>query len=351
MGAMHWFRSLGLGCSVLAAGALGCGDPEGDGSEPRGCDFACSSNEGGEVRVENTIAPDGTSHSLVTAFFFDAQLGRPDYPGFGQGDNGELDCNWVGGTAGEGATENPSPEQIYPFGDASDDIGATATFAAPGRHYVDVGETVSLQEEGKEAIVLQRYEDHLTPFAGGSFHSLVYAPASSVGEIPVERIGGDGAIGEGAGLSVTVSGNAEVPQTEWGFEERGSGLKVPPRPVILASEGNVIDWSQAGAPTASQDIVRGEDLYLTYPVPASAEPDLLGVVAIFQTEPTFEVTHYCLHTHPGRVTIPGAMHEQMPPHGMIVVSNIYHRIDSLDSERRVDLVGVASTSSNYTLVD
>ena len=88
-----------------------------------------------------------------------------------------------------------------------------------------------------------------------------------------------------------------------------------------------------------------------YEVPDSAAPDLLGVVAIYQTEPTFEITHFCLHGHPGKVTITPELKAQMPPHGMIVVSHLYHRLRSFESERRVDLVGVASTSSLYTLVD
>ena len=162
-----------------------------------------------------------------------------------------LDCNWVGGTSGDGATENPAPEDIYPFGDASDELGVTATFAPGGRHYLDVGDTVSLQAAGKDPIVLQRYRDYLTPFAGGSFHSIVYDPAPSPDDslaIPAALMGGDGAITDGEKLGVTLSGGADLPFTEWNFEGEDSGIEIPPRPVILASAGNAIDSVAIGSP-------------------------------------------------------------------------------------------------------
>jgi hypothetical protein len=233
-------------------------------------------------------------------------------------------------------------------------LGVTATFAPGGRHYLDVGETVTLQAEGNAAIELQRYEDHLTPFAGGSFHSIAYGPAPSsdaTTAISANLMGGDGDIAAGLQLDVTLSGGADVDRTEWSFDGDFSGIEIPPRPVILASGGNAIDWSQAGAPRASQDIARGEDLTIAYDVPADVHPDLLSVVTIYQTDPVFEVTHICLNIHPGSARIPGSLHEQMAPHGMIVVSNMYHRLRSLDGVRRVDMVGVASTSSYYTLAD
>ena len=341
-----------LVCSLVAAMSLSmvaCGDdPKGFVEEP----MEFSNGDGGEIRIENLIFPDGVSRTLLTAHFFDEQTGQMTFPNFGAGDNGELNCNWVGGSGGEGSTLNPNPDHIFPFGDDSDDIGSTATFAPGGRHYLDVGETVTLQPltGDRDEIVLTKYLDHVTPFTGGSFHPIVYDPAPSDDPtlaIPADLMGGTGPNVDGDELSVTLAGGPDAPATTFTFETVGentfAGIKIPPRPVI---EG----FSELGVPSASE-FVRDQSYTFEYDVPASADPDLLGFVGIFQTSPTFEVTHICLHGHPGKVTITPELMEQMAPTGILFVAHLYHRLRTLDNNRRVDMVGTACTSTGYTLVD
>ncbi len=315
--------------------SIGCGDDNGPGATPDAPPVVepfverpidANGQDGGEVRIENLIFPDGISRTLNTSYFINAQTGKMPFPNI----NG---CNTLA-------------DKIYPFGDASDTIGAPATWAPGGRVYMDVGADMTLQAPGKEAFKLKRYEDFITPFLGGSYHDITYNVQPGPDPFMVvdaELMGTDGQNVGGTKLKVTLPGGADLDRpVVWDFENGFSGIEIPPRPVVTG-------FSRLGVPSAL-DLSRSADFNPTWEVPAGSPPDLLSFVAVFRTSPDVALTHLCVFTTPGDVTVPAATMATLPDTGILFVAHLLHRYRTLDNVRRVDMVGTACTSTGFTMV-
>ncbi|MBA3540556.1 MAG: hypothetical protein H0T79_13180, partial [Deltaproteobacteria bacterium] len=152
--------------------------------------------DGGEIRIENFVFPDGVTRTLTTAYFINAQTGKMPFPNIA---DGVLMCN-------------PRTDHIYPFGDGSDTIGVPASWAPGGRNYMDIGEKITLgaPDGSKPSYDLPLYENFVTPFMGGSFHNLTYNVPSTGADplltIDPAQMGGTGPNVAGQKLKVTIPG-------------------------------------------------------------------------------------------------------------------------------------------------
>lgn len=310
--------------STIGALAIACGDDPAPPFEELPIDV--NGEDGGEIRIENLVFPDGISRTLNTIHFLSAQDGKMPFPTI----NG---CNTF-------------MDEIYPFGDGSASIGAPATWAPGGRVYMDVGEQITLQAPGKAAFNMPKYTDFITPFLGGSYHDITYnvepGPDPFL-EVAADLMGGDGDNNSGTKLTVTIPGGPDLEgERVLGFEGEFAGLEIPPRPVVAG-------FSRLGVPSA-MDLSRSADFNPTWTVPAGAPADLLSFVAVFATEPTVHLTHLCVFTTPGNVTVPAATMNTLPDSGILFVAHLLHRFRTLDNERRVDMVGTACTATGFTMV-
>jgi len=370
-------NTLYYAASLFAAcfGFAGCGDdgaqavdagvdaPEGPFVEmPIGFD----GEDGGEIRIENLIFPDGISRTLTTAFFNSTQAGgRMPFPSVQTDKTMPLTCNKIG-------------DRIYPFGDASETIGAPSTWAPGGRTYMDVGSKITFQAPGKPAFELLRYENFITPFLGGSFHDITYNPAARPDgdtflAIPADSMGGTGQNLEGTKLTVTIPGGPDLSgERVFGFENGFKGIEIPPRPVVAGFSRlgvpSVVDtdaFNNTGGPGTMPDgiddtlgISRSTPFTVSYDVPNGAPADLLGFIAVFQVRPTVALTHLCVHTFPTQVTaadrnvtltVPAATVTTFPPEGIMFVAHLLHRTRTFDNVRRIDMIGTACTATLFSL--
>ena len=325
---------------LLAAGttasllSVGCGDdapatPDAPPTPFVEMPIDVNGEDGGEVRIENLVFPDGISRTLNTAYFINAQTGKMPFP--------TIDgCNTY-------------MDRIYPFGDGSESIGAPATWAPGGRTYMDVGDEITLQAEGKAAWKLKRYENFITPFLGGSFHDLTYNVEPGPDPflvVDADLMGTKGQNVGGTKLKVTIPGGPDAPATVWDFEDGFSGIEIPPRPVVTY-QGT--PFSTLGSPSA-KDLSRSEPFNPQWEVPAGSPADLLSFVAVFRTSPDVALTHLCVFTTPGNVTVPASTMATLPDSGILFVAHLLHRYRTFDNVRRVDMVGTACTATGFTMV-
>ncbi len=367
---IHYAATLFTACFGLA----GCGDDGTPATPPDAppapfveAPIGFDGEDGGEVRIENLVFPDGISRTLTTAFFNSTQTGgRMAFPSVQTDKTMALTCNKIG-------------DRIYPFGDASETIGAPSTWAPGGRQYMDVGPNITLKAPGKDAFVLERFENFITPFLGGSFHDITYNPAPRMDgdtflAVPADRMGGTGANLAGEKLTVTIPGGPDAPPTVWGFENGFSGIEIPPRPVVagfstigVPSAVNRDAFNNMGGPGTMPDgnndsfgISRATPFTVSYDVPTGAPADLLGFIAVFQVRPTVALTHLCVHTFPTQVTaadrnvtltIPAATLTGFPPEGIMFVAHLLHRTRTFDNVRRVDMVGTACTATFFSMTN
>lgn len=306
-----------------------------------GCPVRCGFNtpDGGELRIENLIDPDGSSHVLATAYFLAAQAGDPAPQPFPNVvDTDVLHCNTF-------------EDRIYPFGDASDSLGAPATYGIADREYRNVGDAITLQERtgATAAFDLIGYENFITPFLGGAFHEFTYNPDVALGDpllaIPAALVGGTGENADGHQLKVTLPGGPDLAEPQvFDFTTESSGVEIPPRPIIA-------DFSQHGI--ASQlTIQRSAPFTRSWSVPPQAPPDLLFYVAVFDTTGAApHLVKLCVSAKPGKLTLVPEDLATMPAEGTLVVTHLLHRTQCTESyTRRIDLVGTAATSTAFSMV-
>lgn len=341
--------SLAVGCLAL----FGCGDDEPNTPDAKTVDaknvdspgpfvempnMPLSAPDGGEIRIENLIFPDGISRTLTTAYFLKAQAGDPTpqpFPNVVMDD--VLNCN-------------SNMDHIYPFGDASSTIGAPATYGVEGREYMDVGDKITLQDKdgATPAFDLNGAQNFITPFLGGSFHEFTYNPdtTASGGDpflaVPAARMGGTGDNVAGHKLKVTVPGGPDLGEERvFDFEGPFSGIEIPPRPVVS-------DFSKLGI-TSAMDISKSQPFTRSWTIPAGAPTDLLSFVAVFNTVGGVYLTKLCVTAKPGKITIPAATLATFPDEGIMFIAHLLHRTRTFDNVRRIDMVGTACTATYFTI--
>ncbi|MCX5741730.1 MAG: hypothetical protein NT062_04425 [Proteobacteria bacterium] len=306
--------------------------------------------DGGEIRIENFVFPDGVTHILTTAYFIDKQaVDNVPFPHI-VNDN-MLDCN-------------PNTDHIYPFADGSNTLGVLASWAPGGRHYMDVGPKITLgaTDGSKPSWDMPLYENFITPFMGGSFHNLTYnVPAGMDPLLTIDpaKLGGQGA-DTNAQLKVTIPGGPDAPATVFDFKDGLKGIEIPPRPVVagFSSDGCAYNTSDANCPgrmKAGANFATGGGIQLsrsavfdrTYTVSPSAPPDMLMFVAVFGP---VGVHMLCVSTKPGHVTIPASTMATMPDGGIMFIAHLLHRTRTFDNIHRVDMVGTSCTSIGFNMV-
>lgn len=340
--------SLAVGCLAL----IGCGDddspntPDAKSVDAKPVDagpfvempnFPLSAPDGGEIRIENLIFPDGISRTLTTAYFLKAQAGDPTPQPFPNVvDNDVLNCN----------TFN---DHIYPFGDASSTVGAPATYGVEGREYMDVGDKITLQDKdgATPAFDLIGYQNFVTPFLGGSFHEFTYNPDTAAGDpflaVPAERMGGKGDNLTGHKLKVTIPGGPDATARVFDFEGDFAGIEIPPRPVIS-------DFSKLGVPS-EMDISKSQPFTRSWTIPEGTSPGLLSFVAVFNTTGSVYLTNLCITAKPGKITISPEDLATFPPTGIMFIAHLFHRTRTFDNVRRIDMVGTACTATQFTITN
>jgi len=356
--------SLAVGCLLL----LACGDdaaitPDGAPTPDSPPPFVempigFDGQDGGELRIENFVFPDGVTRTLTTGYFINDQTGKMAFPNIAM--TSTLMCN-------------PLTDKIYPFGDGSDTIGVAASWSPGGRNYMDIGPKITLgaPDGAKPAWDMPLFENFVTPFMGGSFHNLTYnVPPGSPDPllaINPDSLGGTGANLTGQKLKVTIPGGPDAPATVWDFKDGFSGIEIPPRPVVagFAVDGCPAGTADADCPTRVKagagifapggvgiPVSRSQDFTRTWTVAPGAPPDLLTFIAVFNTSDVGPpgVHMLCVGTTPGNITIPAATMAAMPKQGILFIAHLLHRTRTFDNNRRVDMVGTACTSIGFTMV-
>ena len=375
-----WIRNVGSVSALIVTLSVGggCGD-DGDPVQPDAtvpfveAPIGLDAEDGGEIRIENFVFPDGVTRILTTAYFIDEQNGKMAFPNIAMTNV---------------AMCNPRTDHIYPFGDGSDSIGVPASWSPGGRHYMNVGDKITLgaTDGSKPSWDMPLYENFITPFMGGSFHNLTYnvpPGADPLLTIDPARLGGqgpDGASGANnttAKLKVTLPGGADAPATVFDFENGLSGIEIPPRPYDVkntdgSDAGFAYDGCAFGTPDGSCStrrkagdavlgganapipISKSVDFDKTWTVAATAPADMLTFVAVFggygaETAPS--VAFLCVTTAKGHITIPKETLATFPNAGILFIAHLLHRTRTLDNHRRIDMVGTSCTSIGFAMTN
>src|SRR5690349_21604599 len=117
--ATMWIRKAGSVSALIVTLSLGgCGDD--DAVQPDAtvpfveAPIGFDADDGGEIRIENFVFPDGVTRILTTAYFINEQNGKMAFPNIAMTNV---------------AMCNPRTDHIYPFGDGSSTIGVPASWS------------------------------------------------------------------------------------------------------------------------------------------------------------------------------------------------------------------------------
>ncbi len=326
-------RKLSLSLSTVALIFAGCGGDKtnddsmvqcgGHGQPACAGEIAFTDPDGGQVRIENLMLPDGTVNPLAHAHFIE--------------------------TTGTNETFIPLPgctdvraAKYFPFG--SDMLGAAeSSYVVPGRVLRDAGDTVELRDS-KGSVMMSKVLDR--GWISGSAFSIQYLPANSdqdpygFGATDPEVIGG-------SGNDTRIAMDVIVPGLDLNIVGK---LTLPARPVVTSPT-----MASFGVPAPTWEITRGQDITIAWETgrPEVPEGSVTAVVAYFygMTGPNV----ICLVPESdGQITVSSAMVEKIDDMGSVFLQYLSHHIvdsDPSDAKRRLDLISTSCTSTNFMKVD